>query len=113
MPVTASATMSSYSVERLLRATAHGLAPFARGVAVILPPPFLQGMKDVGNGGYPAGVNPITSTVSTMAHIVHTCEGHGIDASLMRAAGRLARRAIGLGHDTDGFMRVAEILNPR
>lgn len=70
-------------------------------------------MDNVDNGTYPADINPITSTVSSMAHIIHTAEGHGIDASLMRAAEGLARRAIGLGHDKDGFMRVVEILNPR
>ncbi|MFI6803109.1 NAD(P)-dependent oxidoreductase [Streptosporangium canum] len=93
--------------------TAQELAPFAQGIAAILPPLFGEGMDDVDNGRYPADINPITSTVSTMSHIVHTSEGHGIDASLMRAAEGLARRAIGRGHDADGFMRVIEIMNPR
>lgn len=101
------------AVARAEGITAQELAPFARGIAAILPPLFGEGMEDVDNGRYPADINPITSTVSTMAHIVHTSEGHGIDASLMRAAEGLARRAIGLGHDTDTFMRVVEILNPR
>ena len=54
--------------------------------------------------------NPITSAVSSTAHIVHTSEAHGIDAGVMRAAEGVARRVIGLGHGTDGFMRVAEVL---
>ena len=47
-----------------------------------------------------------------MAHIVHTSEAHGIDASVMRAAEGLARRVIGQGHGDDGFLRVTELLNP-
>ncbi|GAB2870271.1 NAD(P)-dependent oxidoreductase [Streptomyces mayteni] len=101
------------AVARAEGITARELAPFARGIATILPPMFELGAEDIDNGEYTGDINPITSTVSTMAHIVHTSEGHGIDASLMRAAEGLARRAIGRGHDTDGFMRVIDIMNPR
>jgi hypothetical protein len=45
-----------------------------------------------------------------MAHIVHVSESHGIDAGVMRAAEGMARRAIGLGHGTDGFIRIAEVI---
>ncbi len=31
----------------------------------------------------------------------------------MRAAENMARRAVGLGHGTDGFLRVAEVLGRR
>ncbi|GHJ33670.1 hypothetical protein TPA0910_81030 [Streptomyces hygroscopicus subsp. sporocinereus] len=44
---------------------------------------------------------------------VHTSEAHDIDAGVMRAAVAMARRAIGLGHGTDGFIRVAEVLGRR
>jgi hypothetical protein len=47
-----------------------------------------------------------------MAHIVHAAEAHGIDASVMRAAEGLARRAIGRGHGTGGFLRITEIMKP-
>lgn len=48
-----------------------------------------------------------------MAHIVQASESHGIDAGVMRAAEGQARRVIGLGHGTDGFIRVAELLGRR
>jgi NADPH-dependent reductive aminase-like protein len=50
---------------------------------------------------------------SSMAHIVHTSEADGVDAGVMRAAEGMARRVIGLGHGTDGFIRIAEILGRR
>ncbi|TDC20649.1 NAD(P)-dependent oxidoreductase [Streptomyces sp. 8K308] len=100
------------AVARAEGITAQELAPFAQGIAAILPPLFGLGVEDIDNGQYAGDINPITSTVSTMAHIVHTSEEHGIDASLMRAAEGLARRAIGRGHGTDGFMRVIDIMNP-
>ncbi|GAA0835793.1 NAD(P)-dependent oxidoreductase [Streptosporangium amethystogenes subsp. fukuiense] len=93
--------------------TARELAPFAKGIGAILPPIFEQAAEEVDSGRFSGEDNPITSAVSSMAHIVHTSEAHGIDASVMRAAEGLARRAIGRGHGTDGFLRIIEIMNPR
>ncbi|GAA2390354.1 NAD(P)-dependent oxidoreductase [Nonomuraea africana] len=101
------------AVARAEGVTARELAPFAKGIGAILPPIFEEMAEDVDSGTFSGEGNPITSAVSSMAHIVHTSEAHGIDAGVMRAAEGLARRAIGLGHETDGFMRVTEILNPR
>ncbi|GAA0481131.1 6-phosphogluconate dehydrogenase [Paractinoplanes deccanensis] len=92
---------------------ARELAPFANGIAAILPPLFESGAQDADNGTYSGAGNPLTSAVSSMAHIVHTSESHGIDASVMRAAECLARRAIGRGHGAGGFLRIAEIMSPR
>ncbi len=101
------------AVARAEGVTARELAPFAKGIGTILPPIFDQAAEDVDSGRFPGEGNPITSAVSSMAHIVHTSEVHGIDAGMMRAAEGLARRAIGRGHSTDGFLRITEILNPR
>ncbi|MDT0319383.1 NAD(P)-dependent oxidoreductase [Streptomyces millisiae] len=100
------------AVARAEGVTARELAPFARGIATILPPLFERGAEDIDNGRYADGINPITSAVSTMSHIVHTSEEHGIDASLMRAAEGLARRAIARGDGTDGFLRVVDVMSP-
>ncbi len=86
------------------------LAPFAKGIGAILPPTFDDAAVGADNGTYVAKVNPLTSAASTMAHIVHASEAHGIDASLMRAAEGLTRRAIGLGHGGDELSRLAELL---
>ncbi|WP_137993700.1 NAD(P)-dependent oxidoreductase [Streptomyces vilmorinianum] len=86
------------------------LAPFAKGIGAILPPIFEEGAEDMAAGTFSGEGNPITSAVSSMAHIVHTSERHGIDAGVMRAAEGLARRVVGLGHGADGFLRVADVL---
>ncbi|MEU2725121.1 NAD(P)-dependent oxidoreductase [Streptomyces smyrnaeus] len=86
------------------------LAPFAKGIAEILPPLFEEWADDVDDGTFSGETNPLTSGASSMAHIVHASEEHGIDAGVMRAAEGWARRTIGLGHGTDGLSRIAEVL---
>ncbi|MEU7802872.1 NAD(P)-binding domain-containing protein [Micromonospora arborensis] len=93
--------------------SARELAPFAMGIGAILPPIFEQSAEEVDSGNFSGEGNPITSAASSMAHIVHTSERHGIDAGVMRAAEGMARRVIGLGHGTDGFMRITEFLGRR
>lgn len=98
------------AIARAEGVTAGELAPFAQGIAAILPPLFEEFARDTDNGTYSGEINPITSAASTMAHVVDVSESHGIDAGVMRSVEGLARRVIGLGHGTDGFMRVVEIL---
>lgn len=90
--------------------TALELAPFAQGIGAILPPLFEEFARDVDSGTFSGELNPITSAVSSMEHIVRASESHGIDASVMRATEGLARRVVGLGHGGDGFIRVTELL---
>jgi 3-hydroxyisobutyrate dehydrogenase-like beta-hydroxyacid dehydrogenase len=101
------------AVARAEGVTGRELAPFAQGIAAILPPLFAEWADDADHGTFSGEGNPITSAVSSMAHIVHTSEAHGIDASVMRAVEGLARRVVGLGHGTDGFSRVTELLGRR
>ncbi|MEU3254496.1 NAD(P)-binding domain-containing protein [Streptomyces sp. NPDC006997] len=101
------------AVARAEGITGRELAPFARGIAEILPPLIDQFAADADDGTYSGDLNPITSAVSSMAHIVHASEAHGIDAGVLRAAEGQARRVIGLGHGTDGFIRVTELLGRR
>ncbi|WP_328426662.1 NAD(P)-dependent oxidoreductase [Streptomyces sp. NBC_00443] len=109
--------MSGYAhalaVARAEGITARELAPFAQGIGAILPPLFEGLAGDVDDGTYSGELNPVTSAVSSMAHIVQASESHGIDAGVMRAAEGQARRVIGLGHGTDGFIRVTELLGRR
>ncbi len=109
--------MSGYAhalaVARAEGITAREFAPFAQGIAAILPALFEEFARDVDSGSFSGELNPITSAVSTMAHVVHASESHGIDASVMRATEGLARRVVGLGHGTDGFIRVTELLGRR
>ncbi|MEU0007316.1 NAD(P)-binding domain-containing protein [Streptomyces sp. NPDC006314] len=98
------------AVARAEGVTARELAPFAQGIGAILPPFFAEFAEDADSGSYSGEINPITSAASTMAHVVAVSEAHGIDAGVMRAVEGMARRVIGLGHGTDGFLRVAEVL---
>ncbi|MFD0315852.1 NAD(P)-dependent oxidoreductase [Streptomyces flavalbus] len=98
------------AVARAEGITGRELAPFAQGIAAILPPLIEQFAADADDGTYSGDLNPITSAASSMAHIVHASEAHGIDASVLRAAEGQARRVIALGHATDGFMRVTDLL---
>ncbi|OXY88672.1 NAD(P)-dependent oxidoreductase [Streptomyces diastatochromogenes] len=98
------------AIARAEGVTARELAPFAQGIGAILPPLFAEFAEDADSGSYSGAINPITSAVSTMTHVVAVSEAHGIDAGVMRAAEGMARRVIGLGHGTDGFIRVAEVL---
>ncbi|MFF7163933.1 NAD(P)-dependent oxidoreductase [Streptomyces sp. NPDC008086] len=98
------------AVARAEGVTARELTPFAQGIATILPPLFEEFAGDVDDATYSGELNPITSGVSSMSHIVHASEAHGIDASVMRAIEGQARRVIALGHGTDGYLRVSELL---
>ncbi|MFD3334753.1 NAD(P)-dependent oxidoreductase [Streptomyces sp. NPDC058700] len=101
------------AVARAEGVTPRELAPFAQGIAAILPPLFQEWAEDVEDGGYSGEGNPLTSAVSTMTHVVHASESHGIDAGVMRAAEGLARRTVALGHGAEGFTRVADVLGRR
>ncbi|MFF1647301.1 NAD(P)-dependent oxidoreductase [Streptomyces sp. NPDC058240] len=101
------------AVARAEGITARQLAPFAKGIGAILPPIFEETAADADDGRFPGDGNPLTSAASSMAHIVHASEAHGIDAAVMRAAEGLARQAIGHGHGADGFLRITELLSRR
>ena len=98
------------AVARAEGISARELAPFAQGIGAILPPLFQEWAEDVDGGSYSGEGNPLTSAVSTMAHVVHASEAHGIDASVMRAAEALAVRAVDRGHGAEGFTRVTQVL---
>ncbi|MFC7980318.1 NAD(P)-dependent oxidoreductase [Streptomyces sp. NPDC057336] len=101
------------AVARAEGVTGAELAPFAQGIAAILPPLFTEFAADTDAGTYSGELNPITSAASTMAHVVHASEAHGIDASLMRVVEGQARRVIARGHGTDGYTRVADVITGR
>ncbi|MDN3253784.1 NAD(P)-binding domain-containing protein [Streptomyces sp. MA25(2023)] len=101
------------TVARAEGVTGAELAPFAHGIAAILPPLFTEFAADTDAGTYSGELNPITSAASTMAHVVHASEAHGIDASLMRVVEGQARRVIARGHGADGYTRVADVITGR
>ncbi|PRH77847.1 hypothetical protein C6N75_18085 [Streptomyces solincola] len=116
-PLTVVCVVDYDAADALLRSEARAegvsareLAPFAQGIAAILPPLFEETAGEADEGRFAGGGNPLTSAVSSMAHIVQAAEAHGIDSGVMRAAEGMARRAVGLGHGADGFVRIADVL---
>lgn len=105
--------MHALALARAEGVSPRELAPFAQGIGAILPALFQETAEDIEDGGYSGEGNPLTSAVSTMAHVVHAAEAHGIDTGVMRAAEGLARRTVALGHGADGFSRIAEVLTRR
>ncbi|AUH41762.1 NAD(P)-dependent oxidoreductase [Streptomyces sp. CMB-StM0423] len=89
------------------------LAPFAKGIGAILPEAIEEMAAGVAAEEYSGETNPITSSASSMKHIIATSESHGIDAGVMRAAAGQAQRVIGLGYGTDGFIRITELVAGR
>jgi 3-hydroxyisobutyrate dehydrogenase-like beta-hydroxyacid dehydrogenase len=109
--------MSGYAhalaVARAEGITARELAPFAKGIGAILPPIFDGVAAAVDDGDFSGASSPVSSAAATMAHVVATSEGHGIDAGVMRAAAGQTRRVMGLGYGADGFTRVTELVAGR
>ncbi|WP_399926699.1 NAD(P)-dependent oxidoreductase [Streptomyces kanamyceticus] len=105
--------MHAVAVAKAEGISARELTPFARGIGEILPPVFDGLGGDIDDGTFSGEGNPITSAASTMAHVIHTSEAHGIEAGVMRAAEGLARRVIGAGHGADGATRMVELLGRR
>ncbi|GAA2663742.1 NAD(P)-binding domain-containing protein [Streptomyces aculeolatus] len=98
------------AVARAEGVTPGELAPFAKGIGAILPEAIEEMSQAVAEGDYSGTSNPITSSASSMKHIIATSESHGVDAGVMRAAAGQAQRVIGLGYGTDGFVRVTELI---
>lgn len=101
------------AVARAEGVTPGELAPFAMGIGAILPGAIEDMAAGVAAGDFSGAANPITSSASSMKHIIATSERHGIDAGVMRAAAGQAERVIGLGYGTDGFVRVTELVAGR
>ncbi|MFJ1810175.1 MULTISPECIES: NAD(P)-dependent oxidoreductase [unclassified Streptomyces] len=93
--------------------TARELAPYAQGIAAILPAIFDRTAAEADAGTFPGDANPITSAAASIAHIVHTSEAHGIDTGVLRAAEGQVLRVIGRGHGEGGFIRVTEEVGRR
>ncbi|MEU7584105.1 NAD(P)-binding domain-containing protein [Streptomyces sp. NPDC041068] len=105
--------MHALAIAKAEGISAQELAPFAAGIGAILPAIFEASAAEVDNGTYSGEDNPITSTASTMSHVIHTSESHGIDAGVMRAAEGLVRRVIDEDHGNDGATRIVELLGRR
>lgn len=100
----------AFALARSENIAATELAPLAKGIADLLPSVIDEHSDRLEEGRYHGDYSNIHSATAAMAHIAHTAEARGLDASVIRAAHALARRAIDAGHGTDGISRLTVAL---
>ncbi|PWU55865.1 dehydrogenase [Micromonospora sp. S4605] len=99
----------AFALARAEKIRAADLAPYARGIGGLLPDLIDDLARRLDADDHVADVSSIASATAGMAHIIDAAEGHGIDASVLRAAHAVAGRAIGAGHGDDDFSRLTRM----
>ncbi|WP_339293105.1 hypothetical protein MKY48_13205 [Paenibacillus sp. FSL W8-0187] len=61
---------------------------------------------------YPGEGTTLISNMTSMEHIIHVSEHHGIDSSVLNAAKAIAQRAIHTGQGEDSFSRLVKYNRP-
>lgn len=104
--------MSGYvhalAIARAENIAAEDIAPYAHNIIRIMPDIMTYMAHDADRGVYPGDSSNLISNVTSMEHIIHAAEHHGIDSSVLIAAKAIARKAIQAGHGEDGFSRLIE-----
>ncbi len=104
--------MSGYvhalAIARAENIPAKDIAPYAHNIINIMPNIMTYIAQDVDQGVYPGEGSSLISNMTSMEHIIHVAEQHGIDSSVLNAAKAIAQRAIHAGHGGDGFARLVE-----
>jgi 3-hydroxyisobutyrate dehydrogenase-like beta-hydroxyacid dehydrogenase len=96
----------AFALARSENISAAALAPLARGIGDLLPSVIDEHSARLESGDHSGEYANLRSAAAGMAHIVETAEARGIDASVMKAAHALARRAVDAGHGADGISRL-------
>lgn len=96
----------AFALARSENIRATELAPLARGIADLLPIVIDEHSTRLEEERYDGDYSNLLSAAAGMTHIIETSEARGIDASVMKAAHALTRRAIDRGHATDGVSRL-------
>ncbi|MGW6914358.1 NAD(P)-dependent oxidoreductase [Kitasatospora sp. NPDC054939] len=96
-------------------ATAEGveataLAPYAKGIADLLPEIIDSFAGQVDAGDFPAEGSNLRSAEATIAHILTTARARGLDASVIEAAHGLARRGLDAGYADHSYARLVEVV---
>lgn len=103
----------AFALARAEGIAASDLAPYAGGIAQLLPAIADDLAADLAAGVFPGADSTIASAAAGMDHIIHVTEHHEIDAGLVRAARAVAQRAIDAGRGGEGFGLLAELLAGR
>lgn len=90
--------------------TASDLAPYAKGVAALLPDVIDAFAEQVDTGSYPAGGSNLRSAAAIMSHVLEASRSWGVDSTVISAAHEIARRGMAAGYADDSYAHVAELL---
>ncbi|REJ04074.1 NAD(P)-dependent oxidoreductase [Microbacterium bovistercoris] len=83
------------------------LAPFALGIAALLPGSVADMAERLSTGRFRAGISSIRSNVATMDHIIHAAASRGMDAGPLGAVRSFAQEVIDAGGGDDDIARLA------
>ncbi|WP_449062563.1 NAD(P)-dependent oxidoreductase [Planomonospora algeriensis] len=89
---------------------ARELAPFAKGIGALLPAIVDGFAGHIDDGRHPGDDSTVLSAAASLEHIVHASRARGLDTGVLDAATAVARRAIDIGHGSDSFSRLAEVI---
>ena len=101
-----SGLVHAFAVAGTENITPSELAPLAKGIADLMPIVIDEHSTRLEEDRHDGDYANLNSAAAGMAHVIHTAEARGIDASIMRAAHALTRRAIADGHGKDGISRL-------
>ncbi|MEI5102261.1 NAD(P)-binding domain-containing protein [Streptomyces sp. PmtG] len=90
--------------------TARELAPYAKGVAGLLPDVIDTFAEQVDTGSYPAGGSNLRSAAAIMSHVLDASRGRGVDSTVISAAHEIARKGMTAGYADASYAHVAELL---
>lgn len=86
------------------------LAPYAKGVAGLLPDVIDAFAQQVDTGSYPAGGSNLRSAAVIMSHVLDASRSRGIDSTVISAAHEIAERGMTAGYGDASYAHVAELL---
>ncbi|WP_396837129.1 NAD(P)-dependent oxidoreductase [Mycobacterium sp. ITM-2016-00317] len=96
-------------------ARAHGISPaellpHAVGIAAILPPVFSEIAERVAAARYDDADATVSSAAASLAHLIATSEGSGVDAGTLKAMKRYADACVAAGHGDAEVSRLGEAM---
>lgn len=83
------------------------LLPHALGIVDILPPIFAELAERVGADRHGDSTAPVSSTATSLGHLVANSQSVGVDAGVLLALKRYADRVVADGHGADEVSRMA------
>ncbi|WP_078869096.1 NAD(P)-dependent oxidoreductase [Streptomyces sp. NRRL B-1347] len=100
----------AFALARSEGVTASDLAPYAKGVAALLPDVIDAFAEQVDTGSYPAGGSNLRSAAAIMSHVLDASRSRGVDDTVISVAHDIALRGMAAGYADDSYAHVAELL---